>query len=279
MRAQENRPRSHMHGSPATGSASRVWSTTEPQQLTESSFWSLLRNEIPAIVVPDFASCEECAGLAISAEAHGFSTYRDVSPPIDRIGVTVFEHDGTDHGMYFREAAVAGVVQRAIFADAFDPVQRFIRILRDQAHVAADVAIHPTFGRYYSGLIRRIEKGTLVHIDYAPTEHPSWGVVSEVEAQFSWNLYIELDAIAPGDTRIFERVWQPGDESLKIVGTYGYRRDIVSASRCVTFRPSLGAVYILNTRNYHEVEPSRGRRTTVGSGGGALRNRQIVLWS
>jgi hypothetical protein len=257
--------------------AFREWDILEPQPLSARSWASLLRNEIPAIVLRQFATPQECAQLLVSANHFGFGTYCNVVPQIDRIGVTVFEHDRSAHLAYFREADAARKVQRAIFAGAFDPVNRFLQLLRSRAGVTASVASDPQLGTYYAGLVRRIERGTLLHIDYAPAEHPSWSI-ARVQSQFSWNVYIEIDASAPGETRIFNRQWRPSDEALRMHGTYGYRPEIVTGAQHVCLRPALGEVYILNTRNYHQVEASGGHRTTVGSAGGEM-GGAIVLWS
>jgi hypothetical protein len=255
-----------------------TWTTTDRRTLDAVSWRQLLRNEIPLVVIPNFATFEECARLADCANRIGFEPYENVDPPIDRIGITVFEYEGRGVGEYFRDAYKARLVQQAIFSESFDPLARLIARLAAVADGPVDVATDPLFGRYHAGLVRRIEQGTLLHIDFAPAEQPAWHV-ARVHTQMTWNLYLEL---APGDagaTRIYNRQWLPSDEIMKVPKTYGYRREVVAGAQEFTYEPIVGDVCLFNTRNFHEVEPSTGRRVTCCSAIGVLDDGGTVLWS
>nr|WP_257453443.1 hypothetical protein [Archangium lipolyticum] len=199
-------------------------------------------------------------------------------PPIDRIGVTVFEHNGSDVSGYFEKAKGFQALQGEIFAQSFSPVERLMSRLRQALGVPVQVAADPKHGTYCAGLIRRIENGTLLHIDFAPAEQPEWWV-AQVQSQLAWNLYLELDPVSPGKTYVYDRAWTSADETLKVPGTYGYQRSVVEGAKKYTLKPTKGDVYIFNTRNFHEVDPSGGRRTTVTSAIGTLPDGRIVLWS
>ncbi|WP_256875070.1 hypothetical protein [Nostoc sp. C052] len=52
------------------------------------------------------------------------------------------------------------------------------------------IASEPFYGSYYAGLIRKIEHGTQLHIDFAPLEQSGWEVCT-ITAQLSWTLLLE----------------------------------------------------------------------------------------
>lgn len=254
------------------------WATLGAEELNEDSWRRLVRNEIPAVVIRDFATPEECRRLLQYSEAIGFALYERVQPPIDRIGTTVFEHSGSSVSTYFAKAERARAIRDEIFAQSFSPLERLMGRLRKAVGTPVSVAADPTHGSYYAGLIRRIENGTLLHIDYAPAEQSDWWV-AQVEAQLAWNLYLELDPVDPGMTRVYNRAWVPADEEFKIPDSYGYERAVVEGVEPFVLQPTVGDVYVFNTRNFHEVAPSKGRRTTVTSAIGALPDGKIVFWS
>jgi hypothetical protein len=242
------------------------------------SLQQLLRNEIAAIVVPGFASAAECASLAERATRIGFESYRNVAPPIERIGITVFEYDVIGMERYFQAADAARRIQREVFASSFDPVERFIRLIAEHHHGAVSIATDPEFGRYFAGLVRRIEDGTMLHVDYAPAEHPAW-CVGQVRCQLAWNVYVELESPEAGWTHIFNRPWQPALEGFKIPDSYGYRRDLLDGVEQFSYRPALGDLFLFNTRNFHEVAPGNGNRMTINSAVGLFEDGALLLWS
>jgi hypothetical protein len=256
----------------------KSWAQFSILELTEDCWHQLLRNEIPAVVIRGLATADECARLVEVAEVIGFRPYQEVLPQIDRIGTTVFEHRDGSTATYFEEAARLRALQRTIFGRSFSPLERFMNRLAAMLKGPVEVAVDPVQGSYYAGLVRRIENGTLPHIDFAPVEEPGWWV-ADVEVQLTWNLYLELDPASPGKTHIYNREWMPADDVFKIDGSYGYERAVVSNAEEFVFQPSVGDVYIFNTRNFHEVEPCAGRRITATSAIGVLPDGRTVLWS
>ena len=254
------------------------WNTLNVEELDRDCWQRLVRNEIPAVVIRDFATPDECARLVERSQVIGFGPYEKVVPPIDRVGATVFEHNGSAISLYFAEAERVRAIQGEIFSQSFSPLERFMSRLSGIAGAPVQIAADPIHGTYSAGLIRRIENGALLHIDYAPAEHPEWWV-AQVEAQLSWNLYLELDPVNPGRTHVYNREWSAKDVTFKIPDSYGYQHAVTDGAKRFTLHPTRGDVYIFNTRNFHEVESSKGRRTTVTSAVGVLPDGRIVLWS
>jgi hypothetical protein len=256
------------------------WSRNGPARLTPTALERLVRNELPCIIVADFATPAECAALVDAANKIGFSPYEQISPPIDRIGVTAFEYDRghKDMKQYFADAREAQKVQEQIFRASFDPVERFMNAIRQQGEHRIDVAHDPQHGRYHAGLVRRIEQGTLLHVDFAPFEQPAWHVGS-IQAQLTWNLYVEASETDPGVTHVYNRPIVAEDQRYKVADTYGYERETVRSAEKITYWPRLGDLWLFNTRNFHQVDPTRARRTACTSQIGVVGPRELVIWS
>jgi hypothetical protein len=246
--------------------------------LTAENFQHLLQNRIPYIRINLFADVEECESLITAAAIHaGFNPYRNVEPRIDRIGNTVFEYSQISEDSYFLNNAEAARIQDRIFSDSFDPVARMMLRLHSLTGHPARRATRASGAPYYAGLIRRIEQGTLLHVDFAPAEQRTWDV-AHVQCQLAWNLYLRTSGEDEGRTHVYERQWQPEDDAHR-EGSYGFSRQLVDGSRQADFLPRVGEVVIFNTRNFHYVDVTRGERVTVTSAIGNLPHGEIVLWS
>ncbi|HBO5142824.1 hypothetical protein FA378_11170 [Pseudomonas aeruginosa] len=253
------------------------WSDLAESKLTRHSLDHLLDGQIPYIRIANFASREECEALVTSAVNEGFGPYRGVEPVINRIGNTVFEYNSISKHEYFEKNIDLNRVQQRIFDSSFNPLERIIGLLEQQAQRRAGVARNVEGQPYYAGLVRRIENGTLLHVDFAPGEQPGWEV-AVVEEQLAWNLYLRVSDPYSGRTHIFDRQWQPADNALK-EGIYGYNARVVAGIEDASFAPAVGEVVIFNTRNFHYVEPTAGERVSFTSAIGRLPSGDLVLWS
>ena len=258
------------------GESLNRWDAAGAEALSSQNLSLLIDNKIPFIRVADFATQHECGLLASEAVRNGFDAYRNVDPPIDRIGCTVFEFNAISASAYFDAAQIVRALQQRIFVHSFDPVQRVIDRLRSDTGRMACVA-EERGHQYYAGLIRRIEKGTLLHIDFAPIEQSGWSVCN-ITHQLAWNLYARVSDDSGGATHVYERQFHEGDQRHRS-GTYGFDRKLVEASARASFKPRTGELVIFNTKNYHEVEPTKGDRITVNSAIGLTNSGGLVLWS
>jgi len=255
----------------------RYWSKLAENRLTRRSFAALLDGQIPFIRIPDFASRVECEALVASAMQEGFGPYRGVEPIIDRIGNTVFEYNSISRHEYFERNIELNRTQQRMFDGSFNPLERIIELLERQLKRRTSVAKNKAGEPYYAGLVRRIEQGTLLHVDFAPGEQPGWEV-ADVREQLAWNLYLRVSGPKSGHTHIYERQWRPADDALK-EGLYGYNARVVVGAEEAMFAPNVGEVVIFNTRNFHYVEPARGERVSFTSAIGRLPCGELVLWS
>lgn len=256
---------------------SKEWANKQEYPLSTESLKMLFENRIPLIRLKEFATSQECEMLVDQAQLLNFDCYQDVNPKIERIGITVFEYNRISKAAYFQAVDRANKLKDRIIAASFNPLERLMVQIQQCTGANVRIASEPFYGSYYAGLIRKIEKGTQLHIDYAPLEQSQWEV-GTVIAQLSWNLYLKLSPNNHGKTRIYDRQWQPGNNQYKL-DSYGYTDTVIAAADTITFQPYVGDVFIFNTRNFHIVEPMDGQRVTFTSAIGLLPNGEIILWS
>jgi hypothetical protein len=140
------------------------------------------------------------------------------------------------------------------------------------------IAYELGFGPYFAGLVRRIENGTMVHVDFAPLEQPGWAV-AQVRSQLVFNIFLEVPRVDPGVVKVWQKQCQPSDGQFKVTGAYGYSPDVVAGVPCATIAPQMGMIMLINTRNYHQVSEASGVRLTFSASVGLMPDNNVVLWS
>lgn len=253
------------------------WADKGTDALTSETLQQLVDNLIPYVRISDFATATACEGLSNSVVGLTFGAYRNVEPRIDRIGCTVFEYSAIGKEEYFSASKQAAEARDELFLRTFDPLSMMMSLLSRNTGRRASIARNSLGQSYYAGLVRRIERGTLLHVDYAPAEQIGWEIC-DIRHQLSWNLYVKIDDSRSGQTTIYHRQWRPEDNRFK-EGGYGFNPEVVVGSEHVTFQPAVGEAILFNTRNYHMVAPSCGGRITVTSAIGETPHGDLIFWS
>ncbi len=267
----ENIPEQELEKVPWTGSAHLP---AKPETLE-----ALFRGTVAGLCVPNFLTQEECRKLKQRTEGVEFVDYENVWPRIGRLGITVFEYNRIGKARYFETVPRANSTIMKVLQDIYNPTQRvmdWLSRLAPQSKVG--IAHEDNYGDYFAGLLRRIEGGTMVHVDFAPLEQPDWAV-GRVESQITWNIYLEVPPVDPGVVHIWKKQWSPVDNVHKIDDSYGYRPEVVKCVPCARIVPQTGMLMVTNTRNYHQVAPASGVRLTMSSAAGRTRDGGIILWS
>jgi hypothetical protein len=255
------------------------WEGSTRLPVTSATLDMLFAGELAALCVPDFLTPEECAGLSKRVEECEFKDYLNVVPRIKKIGITVFEFDGIGKKHYFEEVESANHSIMRITADICSPLQRAIDWLANLSpNRKINIAHEPGLGLYFAGLARRIEEGTLIHVDFAPMEQPTWAV-AQVQNQLAFNIYLDISRVSPGVVRIWQKHWQLEDQRFKIFDSYGYAAEVVGGIPSVTVTPRAGMMVLINTRNFHQVSETYGRRLTFSASVGQLSDKNLVVWS
>ncbi|MCW5315489.1 hypothetical protein GTQ43_17240 [Nostoc sp. KVJ3] len=253
------------------------WQTLNDCEMNHDNFQALLKNNIPSIRISKFASFEECNKLSLAIEKVGFDFYKNVEPPIGRIGITQFEYRNRDKLGYFDEVKKAQTTYNQVISLSFDPLQRLATMLRQNVSNKVQIAYeNEVCGNYFAGLIRHINIA-LLHIDFAQLDAPDWEI-GNITSQLVWNLYVKAPTQG-GVCKVYNRQWQSEDEKYKTPGSYGYDYSLVATSEVKHNIPLAGDLVIFNSRNFHEVLPGIGERITISSFIGKMPGGDLVFWS
>jgi hypothetical protein len=255
------------------------WEDTLYIPATPATLDMLFAGEIAALCIPNFLTAEECVRLTKKSRECEFEDYLHVAPRIEKVGITVFEFDKIGKEHYFAAVESANRSISRITKDVCCPLQRAIDWLSTLSpNRRVNVAYEPAFGSYFAGLFRRIEEGTLIHVDFAPLEQPGWAV-SHVCNQLAVNVYLDVPKFDPGLVLIWKKQSQPEHGRFKILDSYGYDPEVIRDVPFATIRPQTGMMMAINTRNFHQVSPAAGGRLTVSVAVGQLPDKNVVLWS
>ncbi len=253
------------------------WEEMEINRLDKCSLNQLLNNQISYIRIPGFVNAAERALLVKSIDEQAFGFYENVEPKIDRIGCTVFEFFRAELDSYFDESERQIAIRDKIFSGSVDVLNAIINMIATNAGMKVGVAHSESGKPYYAGLMRKIEQGTELHIDFAPAEQKGWEVC-DVDSQLAFNLYLQTPDDDSGMTRIYDRAWTEQDNELKD-GFYGFSDDVIKDAGYVDFKPEAGDLILFNTKNYHQVFPSSQARLTFSSAIGRLPSKELIIWS
>lgn len=255
------------------------WESTLEFPATPATLSMLFDGEIAGLCVPGFITPEECSQLKQRSAEYEFEDYSNVSPPIEKFGITVFEFDRIGKRQYFEAVEPANRTIAQITNGICSPLQRAIHWLQTLSPGrTVTVAYEPGFGPYFAGLFRRIEQGTLVHVDFAPVEQPRWAV-AQICSQLTLNIYLDAPKINPGIVYVWQKQVQMEHQRFNISDSYGYEPEVVKGIPYAAITPRTGMLMAINTRNFHQVLPSAGSRLAVSVSVGQLPDKNLLLWS
>ena len=105
------------------------WRVKHPLPLEKTSVGELLRADIPAIRVCNFATRDEIS--ALKQAYRDFPAQSQTIRQVLRLGISQYQEGlmGSKEA-YFARAAELGVVQASAFEQSFDPIQRLIDVLQ-----------------------------------------------------------------------------------------------------------------------------------------------------
>lgn len=253
------------------------WTENGAEFLSKDNLRKLLNNQIPFIRIKNFVSEQHCLQMVADSSDQAFGFYDNVVPPIQRIGCTVFEYERGAADGYFEQSKIEAKKRNRFFASTVNPIDKLIHSLAEVSGRSVSIARSDKGDEYYAGLLRKIECGTELHIDYAPAEQQGW-MICEVFSQLAWNLYLQVSGNDSGKTIIYNRCWQAKDDKYR-GGSYGFDIAVVDGCNHVELHPQVGEVILFNTRNYHHVTPSDSSRFTLASAIGELPSGNLVFWS
>ncbi|MEU3537028.1 hypothetical protein AB0E70_36480 [Streptomyces murinus] len=250
-----------------------------PEKLTRDHFVRLAAGTLGAVVVRNFASAEENAGVLRGLDTCPMGSYDEeiVVPRIPKLGPAAYDHyDAHGLGGAYWQDAEESARHRSVLLDGGDPVRPAV----DRIHRAWGGAMRPATadGReMYAGMIRETTGGMKMHWDEIGREMP--GTLDEpVIAQLGFNWYLSMPA-AGGSTKIFRRRWLPGDEAYR--DGYGYAEELAEREPGVVVTPRAGDAVFFDPRNYHTVRGNEGpgRRVALSFFLGLTADGTLTYWS
>ena len=257
--------------------ASDKWTTDRAQLLDERSLKALFAGDIPAIILPGFIAQSSCGVIVENLQRIGMGNYSHVNHAVGRLGLAQMEyHLKCDKAGYFSRVSDAANVYNSAIEFAENPLQKLIQFLGHAQSGGVEIAQDDEFGTYFAGSFRNVMTVGHLHYDFAPFEALGWSV-DAIASQLSWNLY--LSQPTGGDLHVYNRMYQPSDEALRVSGEYYYEQQIVAGVDQFTYSPRVGDIVIFNCRNFHEVKPVNGDRYSLSSFIGKTKSNDLVLWS
>lgn len=253
------------------------WKKNTLSLLTFESLVELFSGKIPAVIVPRFLDKRECFSIVQKLQHMGMNNYTHVNHAVSRMGLAQMEYYlKFDKGAYFQAVKEANHKYLNAVSESRNPVELLISYLSHNYQSNVAIATESGFGSMFAGTFRNVSSFGHKHFDYAPIEVKDWNI-SKITSQLSWNLY--LNKPTGGDLLVYEKPFNPDDESLRIPGQYYYDDSIVIGRSVFRYSPGIGDVVIFNSRNIHEVERVEGDRYTLSSFIGKNTNGDLVLWS
>lgn len=254
------------------------WTTTEEAPLTAETLQAVFNNKIPVLRIRDFCTPEECQTFLKAFEKGRVQYYK--LAPVGYIGTAQVEYRwGNQKGEYFEAAEQAWKDWHEVIDDAWDPLERLIKVLADVTGKSVGLAEEPGFGRLFAGIIRKASKGIGRHSDFAPFNAPDYSI-GQIDAQLGWNLFFDVPGTG-GVTHVYNRPWtvelREGEDPPM---SYGLGDEVIAGAQSTSYSAMAGDVVLFNSRNPHEVTPGEGGdRIQIGSFIGRQKDGSLVLWS
>jgi 2OG-Fe(II) oxygenase superfamily len=257
------------------------WSVIRTDVLELNLLVALLKNEIGAIVLPNFVSSDICQEIIRGIYDNGIDYYKGKYPKVGKIGITQSEHkySPSQKEEYFEKVPQANKVQQTIFGGNRNFLSDVIDVVKHAWGENVEIAFESSLKKeYFAGLVRVINKAML-HYDWAPLYDFGWET-DKIVAQLTWNIYLQIGAKG-GSTRVYRQFGQK--EDLKYVEQGGYfDSKVIAEADFIEILPEPGELVFFNSRNYHEVEQTAGEseRITFSSFIGLLEETQVLMfWS
>jgi len=251
-----------------------MWESDNINELSGLSLVALLENRIPAVRIKSFADAHETDALVTGLLEHACRTC-SISQ-VTRLGISQYEQGiRVSKDNYFKLARRIEPAFAKIFAGSFSPVQRLINRLQEKGF-DADVMSEPGMGDYFAGNGKLRNGCSPVHVDFAPQDSAGWAI-AEASVQLAWNIYLRVPAEG-GELLLWDKHWQPEDDSYQVDDNYYYDDAVVRDARMVRVSVSPGEVIIINSRNFHAVSDVRDR-LAFGSFISIFEGDRLRLWS
>jgi hypothetical protein len=264
-----------------TDSEDPLFCLIETRSLSRGLLEDLISGRVAAIKIAGFLSENACRSFVGALDDGAMRSYNPsrFSTPMRRLGPVASDYrvDGHVSKGYWTEATEAETFWRDL-----DPTVN----VRWQSLANVSIAwgneiraARAQGAELYWGVIREINGGLMPHWDDWRREHPSGFFEAIPLAQIAFNAYLSLGVVG-GQTHIWRRQWQPGDEKYR--SGYGYTSDLdLSGGDELIVACSVGDALLFCPRYIHSVSAVEkgARRIALAFFVGFTVSGQLTVWS
>ena len=233
------------------------WQPCTRDQLEAADLEAVIEGRSPALLVRGFLSAERRRLTLAALESERLNDYGgSLKEHFRHLGVPRVEYLEREDGKsaYFADAAAFAPRLKRIFDESGDLIESLLGSLARIWPARVGVAFEPAEGSFYSaGVIRQVLSG-LPHVDWPAMDGDDWSVARE-ENQLAFNIFLQIDGSAGGETVVYRREWTPELEETCEPGTYWYPSEAIDGVERAVARPEAGDLLVFSTRNVHEVRP------------------------
>lgn len=258
-----------------------TWNRDDADELSSESVEALIRNEIPAIRISDFATADECAAFTKAVHNSPDLKSYSVATPTHYLGLVMYEYrqGGGRKDEFFDAVPAAVAAQQKLYDQSFDVPERFREMLAPHYSGSIFVPTEPGYGSYCPVVVRIASNGVHLHADFAPYNSPDWAI-GAIDAQITWNLYTECPSVG-GQTTVYNAPWTPAESDDPARGLPDSTVESDPDVESFTFAPQVGEIVLFNPRNPHKIAAGSATegRVSIGSFLGVNANNDLLMWS
>jgi hypothetical protein len=260
-----------------TGATDEFFRAVEVETLSKDLLISVATGLIGAIKLRRFVGQSRCSALVAAVAAAEMNSFDKARYHVPTYNLGPIINHYLPHGQltedYWNQLAIAETFWRE--HSALD--MRMLCRERISDIWQLPIATAKAHNRdLYWGIIRENGRGAPLHWDDASHEFPIDFLSPRPVVQLSFNLYLSMPKNG-GQTYIWPRRWQPGDEAYRIGSCWP---DLPLQDEPLIIHPEPGDAIIFDPRNYHSVSPARtGRRFVLGFYLAITAEGSLITWS
>ena len=248
-------------------------------EITKTDFQSLIQGTIPAIIIKNFYSKNQCDEISQKIDSVQKADFNNSK--LEHIGPFLMAH-ATRKQEYFESAKKDKKKRQEIFSNETEPTARIFSIFRKLFPEYLISTAKESKNEFSPYIIRIHKKGKSIpiHKDNVKYEGKEYEI-SKVDSQLSCILHLQ-ESEKGGELVIYDKNWKREDEKFRKID-FGYESKIISESNfCRISNLEAGDLVIINPNYFHQVTKIEGKSSRISLGmfvGIFKKQQQIVAWA
>jgi len=257
-----------------------VWTpiTITNQKISEKGFEKLVSGQVPAIIIKNFYSKEQCVRAVEKIEKIEKSHFSKTQ--LEHIGPFLMSYT-TKKEEYFRKSKEFQKTISDILEDVPNPLSKISTVINNSLPTFSISLAKQIEGHFSPFVIRIHRKGKSIpiHKDNVQYEGKEYSI-SDIDHQLSCILHLQ-ESESGGVLKIYKNQWTKKDEKFRNI-EFGYSSKVATKEFCRLPGISDGDLVIINPNYFHEVTKILGDipRITLGMFLGIYKkNNKIAVWA